>query len=433
MRVQDEIRLRRRVQFRLAVTFALFGTLVTLLLSGSIFLAERHSSDRLMDESLRAEMEDYIARRARNPASLPPATVSVHGYVYKLGGDHANIPQQLIGLPVGQYQLLMDGNHYRVRSIDHAGERYIMMFNESHQRQGEEEFLILLVAGTLAMAMVSAALGWWLAGRVVDPVAKLAHLMSVATPEKTAMDEFSDDAIGKLASGVFGEYVKRMHSFISREHAFTSDVSHELRTPLTIVRGVVELMEQDQGLEDLERRRVARIRRAVDGMIDITSALLMLAREESLRHAPAVACDVCEVVRDVIDNHRHMLSANTKVSLDCHASPKLQVESALLKIVVSNLVLNAFSNTVAGKVAVIVDDAGVTVNDTGRGISDEEIDKVFQKHFKGAESTGAGIGLSLVKRICEHYGWEIGIDSAVGHGTSARLKYSDLRADLMHD
>lgn len=418
--------LSRRLQLRLAATFALFGTLVSLLLSTGIFLAERQTSDRLMDETLRAELEDYLARRTRNPTSLPPATISIRGYVYGAGGDFANIPPKLLNLPLGQHQFLIDGIPYRIITVDHKGERYIMMFNEVRQRRREEEFLVLLAASTLMMALVSAALGWWLAGRVVAPVTKLAQLIGTAQPEQagTASVEFSDDEIGKLARGVFGEYVKRMHAFISREQAFTTDVSHELRTPLSVVRGVVELMENDPHLEEQARRRVDRIRRAVDGMIDITSALLMIAREKTSQEAPAVPCDVCQVVRDAIDTHRHMLSAKTTVQLDCRGSPRLLVESTLLKIVVANLVLNAFAHTDAGIVTVIVDDDGVTVSDTGRGISEQEIDKIFQKHFKGADSAGAGIGLSLVKRICDRYGWEIAIESAVGRGTSARLNYA---------
>ena len=129
----------------------------------------------------------------------------------------------------------------------------------------------------------------------------------------------------------------------------------------------------------------------------------------------------------MIDSHRHMVSAETTVQLDCRSNPQLSVESTLLKIVVANLVLNAFTHTDAGTVAVIVDDDGVTVSDSGRGISREEIDKVFQKHFKGADSPGAGIGLSLVKRICDRNGWEIAIESAVGRGTSARLNYAATR------
>ena len=417
---------RHSLRLRLAATFAVFGMLVSLLLSGGVFVAAQHTSDRLIDETLRAELDDYLSRRARNPASLPPATISIRGYAFAPGDDNAEVPRPVLDLPVGKHQLLMAGVPYRVSAVDQGPIRYVMMFNEARQRQREERFFIFLAGGILVMALVSAALGWWLAGRVVAPMAELARLISAnqAEPHGGAAAEFADDEIGKLASGVFGEYVRRMHAFISRERSFTTDVSHELRTPLSIVRGVVELMEDDPHLDELERGRVDRIRRAVDGMIDITSALLVMAREDSLREPPAVPCDVADVVRDVVDAHRHLVSSQTTVQLDCRSCPRLLVEATLLKIVVANLVLNAFAHSDAGTVVVVVDDTGVAVNDTGRGIGGEALGKVFKKYFKGADSTGAGIGLSLVKRICDRYGWEIVIDSSVGCGTSARLIYA---------
>jgi signal transduction histidine kinase len=214
-----------------------------------------------------------------------------------------------------------------------------------------------------------------------------------------------------------------MRAFVDRERAFTADVSHELRTPLSIVQGVVDLMEDDPGLDERQRERIARIRRAVAEMTDVTSALLMMAREDSLHEPAARDCDVCDVVRETIDAHRHLVQPGTVVDLVCHAHPLILAERTPLKIVVANLIRNAFAHTASGTVSIAVDDRALTVTDTGEGIRGEEIARVFDKHFKGAGSTGAGIGLSLVKRICERYGWETVIESAVGRGTTVRLTY----------
>jgi signal transduction histidine kinase len=66
------------------------------------------------------------------------------------------------------------------------------------------------------------------------------------------------------------------------------------------------------------------------------------------------------------------------------------------------------------------------VTDTGSGIQEEEIDKVFERHFKGSASTGTGIGLSLVKRICDRYDWQAEIASSAGQGTTIRLVFTPL-------
>jgi len=133
---------------------------------------------------------------------------------------------------------------------------------------------------------------------------------------------------------------------------------------------------------------------------------------------------VCDIVAHVIEMHRHLLGEHTNINLACLSHPHIEAERTLFGIVVANLVRNAFSHTPSGSVTITVEDNCLTVTDTGTGIHSEEIGKVFQRHFKGSGSTGSGIGLSLVKRICDRYGWETIIASTEGKGTSAQLVFA---------
>lgn len=413
-------------RFRLALTFAFFGAMVSVLLSTGLSFTTHNLGEHLIDETLRAEIEDYISRRSRNPGSLPPATVSIRGYVFQPGQSKAEIPGELQDLVPGKYQLTLNNTPYRIAVTDQGDERYVMMFNEVRQRHRETTFLFYLLAGTLIMTLVSAWLGWWLAGRVVAPITELARRVSKASPEDNALDVasgFSEDEIGKLAM-VFSAYLKRMRAFIDRERAFTADISHELRTPIAIVLGVVELMEEDTQLHDKQQERVARIGRATREMVAMTSALLLMAREASTDEPVIQKCDVCDIVAHIIEMHRHLLGTHTFVNLVCHSHPHIEAERTLFGIVVANLIRNAFTYTPTGSVTITVENNFLTVTDTGTGIHNAEIGKVFQRHFKGSGSTGSGIGLSLVKRICERYGWEINIDSTAGKGTSAQLIFA---------
>lgn len=423
--------IRHSFRFRLALTFAFFGATISLLLSTGLSFTAHNLSERLIDETLRAEIEDYISRRSRNPGSLPPATVSIRGYIFQQGQNKVDIPPELHDLIPGKYQLTLNDIPYRIAVADQANERYVMMFNEVRQRHRETTFLVYIIAGTLIMTLVSAWLGWWLAGRVVAPITELARRVGRASPEDSTLDVasgFSEDEIGKLAT-VFEVYLKRMRAFIDRERAFTADISHELRTPLAIVLGVVELMEEDVQLLDKQRERVARIGRATREMIAMTSALLLMAREASADEPVIQKCDVCDIVAHIIEMHRHLLVKQTTVNLVCHNHPHIEAERTLFGIVVANLIRNAFAYTPSGSVTITVENNCLTVNDTGTGIHNEDIGKVFQRHFKGSDSKGSGIGLSLVKRICERYGWEIHIDSTVGKGTSAQLIFARSSAE----
>ena len=414
---------RRGLRFKLALTFVCFGALLSLLLTLGLSLAAHNLGERLMDETLHAELDDYIARRLRNPNSLPPATISVRGYVHIPGKHNANIPPGLAGLSPGKYQLTLDDTPYRVAVADRENERYIMLFNEQRQRRREKEFLAYLTAGALIMMLASAAIGWWLAGRVVAPVKELARRVELARPEDEHIPVASglaDDEIGALAH-VFDGYLKRMRAFIERERAFTADVSHELRTPLAIVQGAVELLEDDPRLEQKQQQRIARIGRATQQMISLTSALLLMAREKS---AEEQACEVWDVVTEIVDTHRYLLNNKTKVEVLHLDHPRVAAERTLLGIVIANLIRNAFTYTESGTVSITLDKTCLTVSDTGPGIHEEEIGKVFQRHFRGAASTGSGIGLSLVKRICDRYGWKTVIESNQGQGTTARLFFA---------
>lgn len=415
--------IHRSFRFRLALTFAFFGAMVSLLLSAGLSLTAHNLGDRLIDESLRAEIEDYTSRRSRNPVSLPPSTVSIRGFIFTAGQSKADIPPELHDLTPGKYQLTLNSITYRVAVVDKGQERIVMMFNEMRQLHREQMFLLYLVAGTLIMSFLSAWTGWWLAGRIVAPVAELGRRVSKASPEDKVLNisrDFDADEIGMLAN-VFEAYLKRMRAFIDRERAFTSDVSHELRTPLAIVLGVVELMEDDEQLNDKQQERVARIGRATRGMIETTSALLLMAREENTDEPVIQTCDVCDIVSHIIDMHRHLLSEQTSVNLSCLSHPHIEAERTLFGIVVANLIRNAFTYTPTGSISITIDVHALTVTDTGTGIHSEEIGKVFQRHFKGSASRGSGIGLSLVKRICDRYDWETIIDSTEGQGTSAQL------------
>ena len=421
-------KLRHSLRFRLAITFALFGVLVSLMLSTGIFIAAHNLGVRLMNETMNTEIEDFLARRLHDPQASLPATITIRGYVHQPGQIKEGLPQVLTLLTPGEYQIKTDGIPYRVAVVDKSGERFVMMYNASTQQYRERTFLFYLFMGMLAMMLFSAWIGWWLAGRIVSPIAELARRVDIALPEEDEQKithGFADDEIGKLAA-VFGDYLKRMKSFMERESAFTADVSHELRTPLAIVQGVVELMQEDSHLDDKQQERIARMARANREMIDITAALLLLAREQDSDESVMQQCDVRDVVYNAIENYRHLVNENTRIELDCAHHVLVAAERTLLSIVVSNLIRNAFAYTPSGTVTITLDQDSLTITDTGPGIISEEIGKVFDRHYKGKESTGEGIGLSLVKRICERYNWKTEIQSEVGKGTTARLIFSAL-------
>lgn len=415
----------RSLRFRVAFTFAWFGALVSLLLATGLYVAAHDLGERLLDETLRAELQDYMTRRARNPHSLPPATVSVVGYVWPHTGNEPEAPLPVRALSPGQHEISLNDTLYRVAVVDSGGARFFMLHDATRQRQRETRFAWFLGAGVLIMTLLSAGGGLWLAGRVIAPVTELARRVRGMGLEDRPMPlaaDFSADELGELAR-VFDHYLARLRAFIDRERAFTADVSHELRTPLAVLQGATEVLLADETLSPPLKARIDRMHRAAQDMTELTSALLFLAREAPSR-GPDGDCPVADVLNDVVDKHRHLLDDKaTRVTLDVRAQPQLPVERALLFIVLGNLVRNAFAHTDHGEVRIVLEADRLSVSDTGVGIREDQLDRVFQRHYKGTGSQGAGIGLALVKRICGLHGWTIAIDSREGRGTTAQLRF----------
>lgn len=421
------MRFKRSLRYRVGLAFALFGGLVSLLLATGLNFAVRDLERHLLDEALTAELQDYMSRRARNPRSLPPAAAGVRGYVLDGASGVNEVPPVLGALEPGRYSLDLDGIRYRVAVERRAGTRFYLLYDQTHIKLRQRYFNWLLAGGALLMALLSALGGVWLAGRVIAPVTDLAgrvRALGPDHPDSGLATDFSHDEVGELARAVEA-YRARLRAFVERERAFTADVSHELRTPLTVISGAVEVLLGDIQLADAQRARLTRIERAVHDMAEISGALLVLAREERAGEAPSAPCDVAEVLAEVAERHRYLLhNKPVELGLAIEGRPQLAVDRTVLAILLGNLLRNAVAHTWQGRITLRVADGCVCVEDTGTGIAESELPKIFQRYYRGGGSAGAGIGLALVKRICDHYGWQIEAASTPGQGTRIRLAFT---------
>ncbi len=430
------MRFKHGLRYRVALAFALFGGLVSLLLAVGLYIASHDLEERLIDQTLNSEMQDYIARHERNPTSIPQATATIRSYVRGPGSVAASLPPALASLRPGTQHVELKDTPYRAIVADRGNLRYYVLFSEVMLQRRERSFMAFLATGVVVMSVLAAAVGLWLTGRVIAPVTQLAERVRGLNPElrtEPLASFYPVDEVGELAAS-FDHYLERLQDFIERERAFTGDVSHELRTPLAIIAGAAEVLLGDPSLADSVRERIERIARASGEMTELTSALLGLARETEGAMPPGGACSVEEVLRDVVDKLSVLLQQKpVTVELDIQARPQLQVEKAMLAIVLGNIVRNAFSFTERGSIRIQLAADSICVEDTGSGIRPEEIKRVFQRYYRGSGSAGAGIGLSLVKRICDRYRWNVSLTSTEGSGTLIRLDFTPLVSNHNQD
>jgi signal transduction histidine kinase len=269
--------------------------------------------------------------------------------------------------------------------------------------------------------------------RSITPVARLA--------EQINQVDFSDDHLSfGLQDPLFGrnEEIRilvdaisrlgdRLNAFIARERNFTRDASHEFRSPLTVINVAADMLLLDDRLSPDATRSLNKIKRAVNDMENLTEVFLMLAREDSGALTRSEV-DVNQVVRDQIERVE-FLRDHRDVQINLHEHGRLRVFSSetVIAVLLGNLVRNALLYTDCGHVSIDIDEQQLVVSDSGPGISSADIGKIFRPfHRAGADSaSGYGIGLTIVKRLCDRFGWKIDVTSETSQGASFRLVFVD--------
>jgi signal transduction histidine kinase len=285
-----------------------------------------------------------------------------------------------------------------------------------------------LLLGTAIFVLPSVWLAYWLSGLLVRQVGGLARqVRALRSGAASSIDpqRYDEREVAELADAV-NEYHCRMAAMVEREKDFTANVSHELRTPLTRIRTSCELLEPAAAALDAKsRQRLLQIEQSAEDMHAMIECLLALAREEPVPAAPARLAGIVEAILERYAERLERQAVRPVVAIP--GDVLVQANAPALGIVLSNLVDNALRHTEGGEIRFSYAAGTLTVEDTGTGIPADALPHVFERFYRapGGRGGGFGIGLAIVKKICDRYGWRIavesGADSADGAGTRILL------------
>ncbi len=389
----------------------LFGTLLSVLFAVAVLLVQSQLEDALIARTLEQELDQYLTELRQDPSLVEPFYSRIQGYVTRPGRADI-VPESFRELPTGVHDVRDNGAMYKAAVRKDPDVWAFLTYDVSENRELARRLVIALIVAIVLFSLLSLALGVWSAGRVMAPVSNLARRLKALEGNEGRLDlarHFPDDEVGQLAA-VVDEYALKLHELVERDKAFNADVSHELRTPLAVIAGATELLLAQPELPERSRERLLRIARAARQSTDITTALLHLVRAERGSAGEATKQDVGEVAEQLMDNYRPLI-ADRALELEVIHDARLSViaPEAVLAVVLGNLLGNAVRYTHEGRVELRVVPGHVRILDTGPGIPDEELPHVFDRHFRGRESggKGSGLGLSIVKRLSDLYGWRI--------------------------
>ncbi|MGE0885399.1 MAG: sensor histidine kinase [Blastocatellales bacterium] len=327
----------------------------------------------------------------------------------------------------------------RVKDIEDDGTYFIRLGHslqamESARRQA----LIVLGIAIPVVLLIGSFGGLLLANQALRPVDRITSAaeqiaqgdLTERVPTPATMDE-----IGRLAA-TFNHMISRLQAAFERQKQFTSDASHELRTPLAVMRGDIEItLRRERSPEEYKRVLTSNLEEIIR-LSRLIEDLLMLARADSgrveLRCEPVELDKLCRQMADYITP-----LADQREQELTYDSPKTEVtinaDLQRIKQLLLNLLDNAIKYTEPGgkiSLGLKAEDgyAIITVADSGRGISDEDLPHIFDRFFRRSGNTsdrsaaGFGLGLSIVKWIVESHDGQIETKSKADEGTTFTVK-----------
>jgi two-component system, OmpR family, sensor kinase len=310
----------------------------------------------------------------------------------------------------------------RIRFQDDIGS-FVVTILPAEERDEIGDLLTYGGAATLGVLLIASACAWLIAGRVLRPVRLLTETaQSISQSDLTNRIEVRGAGEAADMARSFNAMLDRLEAVFRSQREFVQDTNHELRDPLTIVRGHLELLEEDP---DERQRSVRLVLDELDRMGRIVDDLQLLAEVDQPGFLRVEWIDAGVFAEELISKARAL--ASRRWTLEHSGQGTFLADRHRLTEAVMNLAHNAVQHTaeddtVAIGMLVSEDEVRMSVRDTGTGISVTDQSQIFERFTRGTGAhlryRGGGLGLAIVKAVAEAHGGRVDLDSRLGEGST---------------
>ena len=298
-------------------------------------------------------------------------------------------------------------------------------------------YVHLILLATLLLPVSLVGIGWILK-RSFAPLRRSATAVAQRSPDDLAavgLDDAPEEVTPLLEA--LDRLLGKVRESLQRERRFTADAAHELRSPLAAIRANAQILLGARNPQ--ERQEIsANLLASVDRGSRLIDQLLLLARIDSgnYAHTARARVDFEELLKSECSSQQAG-AAKKGITLSLDTEPlRISGEPGLLGILVRNLLDNAVRYSPEGsRVQVRCSRRGsrveLIVSDNGPGIPAAERERIFERFYRvvGNESTGSGLGLSIVRSIAELHGGSVEVrDGPTGAGVSLVVSLQDVNA-----
>lgn len=404
----------RSLKQGIILRFCFFTLFISLLYSLFCLIFMYVIEDNFIDREIVLESQ-RIEQIYQQQGQWPQVSQSYMQIYHGLDSFPDNIASELREEPGRNEFYGLEGRHYHLIKLETQAEDYLIAEVSQLLQVRPLRPYIFTVLGVVSLLLTCVAcfMAYRIGRHMIQPLTDLAVLVDSAEPAQLPRQfahRFPTNEIGQLANTLESS-MERIRAFVAREQAFTRDASHELRTPVAIIKSSLALLKEVETSSQSPAVLMDRIHFACLNMEQSVSTLLSLAREETSNNNKQWF-SLLPLVERTIVKYAHLLENKpVEVKVVVPSDVRLQAHQGTVEILLSNLLSNAFQYTHEGHVEVSWQDNHLQVSDTGPGVESTIREQVFDSQIKGSESVGMGMGLSIVKRLCEQQGLTVELSS----------------------
>lgn len=450
--------MHRSIQSRLLLLSLLSVILVAMATAWMAYREAEHEVDELIDAQLVQYARIMLAlAHAGDDDEVEPPHIDGHRYasqvIFQIWQVDDAEQKLLLRSPeapstwpagvarTGYSQLVLDGASWRCfAASDAANGRHVLAAIDLSIL---DELVSDIAMGNLRPYLyglpILALLLLWAIRSGLAPLRRMEHDLAVRSPER--LDPIPEQSTRELRplTLTMNRLLSRLRQTLDNERRFTSDAAHELRTPLAAVKAQLQVAERTDDA-DQGRGAIRKALRGTDRMTHLVVQLLSLARLDSDRGAPALdRVALSELVQESLGEV--MAQAEQRDHrLEQQVDPGLSVQgnADLLRVLMRNLLDNAMRYTPAGgRLRCTLEASGeqlrLCVLDNGPGVADADRQHLGERfrRFGSQRAEGAGLGLSIVRRIAALHHAELSFASGLdGAGFGVTLSFPALKSEM---
>lgn len=221
--------------------------------------------------------------------------------------------------------------------------------------------------------------------------------------QKTDIDEFTE--LNKTADLL----TQKVNSDYESLKSFTENASHEIQTPLAIIKTKLELLSQSEHLDNIQISTIQSLNDATNRLSKLNQSLLLLTKIENRQFIKTENINISLILDGYIENFEELAEAK-KIAIikNIEKNSLVEMNESLASILISNIIINAIKhNHNNGKIEIELVGNSLTIRNTGE-IPEKDTSEFFERFKKhSASNDSLGLGLSIVKKICETYGFPV--------------------------